>query len=83
MMRTTLDIERSVLKELREIQKQEGGTLGALVSRLLAQALGGRRRRPPAPPFRWVAHPMKARLDLEDKEALYAILDEPDRAAEP
>ena len=38
-MRTTLDIEAPVLKELRELQKREGGTLGALVSRLLADAL--------------------------------------------
>ena len=41
-MRTTLDIEGPVLKELRELQKREGGSLGSLVSRLLSVALAGR-----------------------------------------
>ena len=82
-MRTTLDIEGPVLKELREVQKREGGTLGALVSRLLAQALAGRNRLKKAPVFRWTARPLGALVDLADKEAVYAILDRPDRAAEP
>lgn len=83
MMRTTLDIEAPVLKQLRELQRREGGTLGELVSRLLAEALALRPKRPPAPAFEWHARPMRARVDLEDKEALYAILDRPDKAAEP
>jgi hypothetical protein len=82
MMRTTLDIEGPVLKDLRAIQKREGGSLGALVSRLLAGALA-RHGRPAKQPFHWTARPMKARLDLADKEALYAILDRVDRVAEP
>jgi hypothetical protein len=82
MMRTTLDIEGPVLKDLRAIQKREGGSLGALVSRLLAGALA-RRGRPAKQPFHWTTRPMKARLDLADKEALYAILDRVDRVAEP
>lgn len=82
MMRTTLDIEGTLLKELRAIQKREGGSLGGLVSRLLAGALA--RQGPPAKrPFRWTARPMKARVDLADKDAVYAILDRPDRVAEP
>lgn len=82
MMRTTLDIEGPVLKELREVQRREGGTLGSLASRLLAEALA-RRGRPAAAPFRWTARPMGAIVDLADKEAVYAILDRVDRAAEP
>jgi hypothetical protein len=82
MMRTTLDIEGPVLKELRSIQKREGGTLGALVSRILAEALA-RHGRPAKQAFRWTARPMRARVDLADKDALYAILDRADRAAEP
>lgn len=81
MMRTTLDIEGPILKELRAIQRREGGTLGALVSRLLAAALA-RPGRPVHEPFRWTARPMGARVDLADKEALYAILDRADRVAE-
>ncbi len=76
-MRTTLDIEGPVLKELRSIQKREGGSLGALVSRLLAGALA-RQGRTAKQPFRWTARPMKATVDLADKEALYAILDRAD-----
>jgi hypothetical protein len=82
-MRTTLDIETPVLKELRELQKREGGSLGALVSRLLAGALAGRGKRPSPPAFRWTSRPLRALVDLADKEAVYAILDRPDRAAEP
>jgi hypothetical protein len=81
MMRTTLDIEEPVLKELRAIQKREGGSLGALVSRLLARAIA-LQGRPAKKAFRWTARPMKARVDLADKEALYAILDRADRVAE-
>jgi len=31
-VRTTLDIENAVLNTLREIQRREGGTLGAIAS---------------------------------------------------
>lgn len=81
-MRTTLDIEAPVLKELKELQKREGGTLGSLVSRLLAQALA-RKGPSAATPFAWYSQPMHAIVDLADKDAVYAILDRPDRAAEP
>lgn len=81
-MRTTLDIEGPILKDLRAIQRREGGTLGSLVSRLLAEALA-RREQPAGARFRWTARPMVPRVDLADKEAVYAILDRPDRAAEP
>lgn len=82
-MRTTVDIEDPILKELRALQKREGTTLGALVSRLLAQALAqqGRRARSARPA--WHSQPMRARVDLADKDAVYAILDGASRAAEP
>jgi hypothetical protein len=81
-VRTTLDIEDPVLKELRELLKREGGTLGSLASRLLAEAL--KRHGPKlAAPFVWTARPMGATVDLADKEAVYAILDRAERAAEP
>ena len=77
MSRTTLDIASPVLKELRELQKAERQSLGSLVSQLLAEALAQRRRGRSGsrPAFRWVSRPMKARVDLSDKEAVYAILD--------
>jgi hypothetical protein len=80
-MRTTLDIEAPVLKQLRELQRREGVTLGELVSRLLAEALSRRPKRPPV--FEWTARPMGALVDLADKDVVYAILDRADRAAEP
>lgn len=81
-MRTTLDIDDPLLRQLRVLQKREKLTLGELVSRLLAQALAEQPRRPAAP-FTWIARPMKARVDLGDKDALYAILDHgADEAAE-
>lgn len=82
-MRTTLDIEAPVLKEVRELQRREGGTLGDLVSRLLAEALARRPKRPVAPNLEWKTRPMGALVDLADKDVVYAILDRPDRAAEP
>ena len=82
MMRTTLDLDAPVLKELRELQRREGGTLGALASRLLAEAFA-RRPRPVARSFAWTARPMGALVDLSDKDVVYSILDRPDPAAEP
>jgi hypothetical protein len=81
-MRTTVDIEEPVLKEVRALQSRVGGSLSALVSRLLAEALA-RQGQPADVPFRWTARPMSANVDLADKEAVYALLDRPDRAAEP
>ncbi|MFN8095133.1 MAG: antitoxin [Vicinamibacteria bacterium] len=80
-MRTTLDIEATVLRELRDVQKRDGGTLGEIASRLLAEALARRPARPTR--LEWKARPMGAVVDLEDKALVYAILDQADRAAEP
>lgn len=76
-MRTTVDIEAPVLKELKAIQKREGVTLGALVSRLLAEALSRRGRRAAEPALEWRVQPMRPRVDLADKEAVQALLDRP------
>jgi hypothetical protein len=81
-MRTTLEIEDAVLKELRALQRREGGTLGELASRLLAEALA-QTPAPSAPALDWTTRPMAALVDLADKEVVYAILDRPDKAAEP
>lgn len=78
-----MDIETPVLKDLRELQRREGGTLGQLVSRLLAEALARRPKKPHAPVFGWTSRPMGALVDLADKDVVYAVLDRADRAAEP
>jgi Holliday junction resolvasome RuvABC ATP-dependent DNA helicase subunit len=82
-MRTTVDIEDPVMKELRAIQKREGKTLGALVSRLLAQAIAQRRRGSPRPRLAWISRKMRPLLDLADKEAVYAALEEGSRPERP
>lgn len=77
MSRTTLNIDTPVLEELRQLQKREGKSLGEVVSELLAEALAYRasRRRTRAPKLSWISRPMGARIDISDKEALYAALD--------
>jgi len=74
-VRTTLDIDAAVLKELRELQRREGGTLGELVSRLLAEALARRPKPRVTPAFEWTARPLGARVDLADKDVVHAILE--------
>jgi len=69
-MRTTLDIEGQVLRELRELQKRERCSLGTLVSRLLSVALAAHGKRPAAPAFRWMSRPMGSLVDLADKDAV-------------
>jgi hypothetical protein len=76
MMRTTIDLDEPILRELKRVQRQENKTLGQLVSELVAAALAARRK-PTGPPasFTWLSRPMQARVDLRDKEALFAAMD--------
>jgi hypothetical protein len=74
-MRTTVDIDDPILREVKAIHEKEGRSMGAVVSELLADALARRRAPRARPAFRWTARPMKARVDLADKDAVYAALD--------
>lgn len=74
-MRTTLDIDDPILREVKALHEQEGRSMGAVVSELLADALSRRRAARARPAFRWTAQPMKALVDLADKDAVYAALD--------
>ena len=79
-MRTTVDIDDPILKDLKRLQKRQKKPLGRLVSDLLAQALGRTSSgmgKPAA--FRWISRPMAARVDLADREAVLAAMDEPGR----
>ncbi|MCY7344105.1 MAG: hypothetical protein LH603_20275 [Pseudonocardia sp.] len=74
-MRTTLDLDGTVLHQLKERQRLEGKSLGQLASELLAKALAETADAPqPAP--RWIAQPMHAHVDLEDRDALELLLGE-------
>ena len=76
MTRTTIDIDPTILDQLRALQRSERKPMGRLVSELLATALA--RDAPPAPPaFIWTGHPMLARLDLEDAEAVRRAIRDP------
>jgi hypothetical protein len=77
-MRTTLDIDDPILKDLRRLQRREGKSLGRLVSDLLAQSLAaqaaGRAAGPRA--FAWQSKAMRARVDLSDKQAVLDAMEE-------
>ncbi len=74
-MRTTLDIDDPILREVKAIHEREGRSIGAVVSELLAEALARRRPSRSRPSFRWTSRPMKCLVDLADKETVYAVLD--------
>ena len=76
-MRTTVDIDDPLLKDLKKIQQKEGKSLGRLISDLLARALGERKSgKASAKPARWISKAMGARIDLGDHEALYAAMEQ-------
>jgi hypothetical protein len=80
IMRTTVDIDDPVLKDLKKIQKREDRSLGRLISDLLAQALGERKSaKGPTRAPQWISKAMGARIDLADHEALYAAMEQEPR----
>jgi plasmid stability protein len=72
--RTTIDLDPSVLRELRARGAREGKSMGQLASELLAGALA--EGPAAAPPFAWTAKRMGALVDLEDDEAVRRAMDE-------
>ena len=77
MTRTTIDLDPSVVRELKRRGKLEGKSMGQVASEALARALS-RQGTPDLPPFRWTSGNLGApKVDLDDREALLAILDEP------
>lgn len=75
MPRTTLDLDGSVLRELRRRGAREHKSMGAVASELLAVILA-EPEEVVATPLRWVSRDLGApRVDLEDKEALRRALD--------
>ena len=75
-MRTTIGIAGPVLDELKRLQKRDGGTLDELVSELLSEGLRARRADPAEHDLDWTSQAMQARVDLEDKEVTFAVLDQ-------
>jgi len=79
MPRTTVDLEVPILDELRTLSRREGRSLGKVISALVAEALAHRRAGTARRPLEWVAKPLGARLDVADKAALLAVLEQEDR----
>lgn len=75
MARTTLNLDSSVVDELRRRSRQERKSLGELASELLAREL----REEPGPeprPFSWISRDLgKPAVDLEDKDSLSSLLE--------
>ena len=78
-MRTTLDIDKPILDELRRLGKQRKKSLSRIASELLATSLKReteKQKGVSGKTFRWNARSMRARIDIEDKDELYRVLDE-------
>ncbi len=75
MPRTTLDLDATVLRELKRRQKRDKRPLGQLASELLARALDDESADDDLPPLEWTSKPLGLKVDIEDKEALWKILD--------
>jgi hypothetical protein len=75
MPRTTIDIDGSVLSELKKRKERDHKSLGELVSELLAKALADSTTAEDLKPLNWTSKPLGLKIDLEDKDELWRILD--------
>jgi hypothetical protein len=75
MPRTTLDLDATVLSDLRHRAGAEGKSMGQVASELLAGRLGAGKPAEPRP-LKWASKEMGPfKVDLEDKEAVWNLLD--------
>ena len=79
-MRTTIDIDDPILKQVKRLQKRQSKSLGRVVSDLLAQSLA-QTDKPSTrgATFHWASKPMNARVNLADKHALLDAMDSASR----
>lgn len=75
MARTTLDLDSSVLEQLRRRARAEHKSMGQLASEQLAVGLREAGSGEPAPLSWPTRHMGKPRVDLGDKDALWRLLD--------
>jgi hypothetical protein len=76
MPRTTLNLDATVLRELKRRQERDPRPLGELASELLARALAETEQPAAAAnPLEWRSRRMRARVDLEDRDAVQELLD--------
>lgn len=75
MPRTTLDLDSSVLAQLRRRARAERKSMGELASERLAFALGNESPAESSPLSLPAWHLGKPKVDLQDKDALWRTLD--------
>ncbi len=73
MTRTTLDLDPTVLADLKARSRHERKSLGTVASELLAASI---LVEPQTGPLRWRSKPMGAIVDIDDKDAVWRILDD-------
>jgi hypothetical protein len=78
IMRTTIDLDPTVVKELKRRSKSAGKSMGQLASELLATSLRGQPSSSDSASLKWIARDLgRPLVELEDKEAVRAALDGP------
>jgi hypothetical protein len=76
MPRTTLNLDASVLREAKRRARDEGKSVGDVISELVGPALAQRNRTGSHSVFQWrTARMGPAKVDLEDKEAVRQTLE--------
>lgn len=70
-----MNLDPSVLRQLKRRARDEGKSLGDLISEIVAPALAETSRTKSSSPIRWHAAPMgPPKVDLEDEEAVRQAL---------
>src|SRR5260370_41876841 len=77
IMRTTIDLDPTVVKELKRRSKGAGKSMGQVASELLATSLREQAGRPRNPAgLTWIAKDLgRPLVDLEAKDAAWALID--------
>lgn len=76
MPRTTLNLDSSVLREAKRRARDEGKSVGDVISELVGPALAQRNRTRGHSEFHWrTARMGPVKVDLEDKEAVRQALE--------
>ena len=81
MPRTTIDIDAPLLAELKGMQSRDGKRMSEVVREALARYLTEKERKRKPPTFSWIARPMALKVDLADKDAVQAVIEEPTRGS--
>lgn len=77
MPRTTVNLDPTILRELKAHARKEGKSLGRAISDIAAAALKPDPQGPERDLFTWRSRHMGPRIDLEDKEAVTKALGDP------